>query len=236
MKEGEGKRQEKVALDKLAIFQGLTLDEAEAFVETMGGRVQRFLKKTSLVYRHDEKHYVGVVVKGAVQIVLTDIGDHEVLAYELHKDALFGNVWALVPETYCGLTVVVRPKSTLLWLPYGRFLTESPPPPKDERKEHVYGIVRQNIFMILTRLMFVMIQKIEVLSQHTLRSRLCLYLMQQARMQKTEQVRLPGRVELAKMLGCNRSALTREIGRMEDEGVLVCGQDWMRLKKKPSNE
>ena len=80
-------------------------------------------------------------------------------------------------------------------------------------------------------MMFVMIQKIEVLSQHTLRGRLRLYLIQQAKAQGTERVRIPSRVELAKALECNRSSMTREIGHMEDEGVLVCGDGWMELKE-----
>ena len=75
-----------------------------------------------------------------------------------------------------------------------------------------------------------LLQQIEVLSQHTLRERLRLYLMHQGKAQRTRKVQVPGRVRLAKVLGCNRSALTREIGRMEDEGVLACGGDWMELK------
>ena len=42
---------------------------------------------------------------------------------------------------------------------------------------------------------------------------------------------MPGRVQLAKELECNRSALTREISAMRAEGMLDCGADWMQLDK-----
>ena len=50
--------------------------------------------------------------------------------------------------------------------------------------------------------------------------------------QKRERLEVPGRVQLAHYLECNRSALTREVSRMEQEGLLECGEGWMRLLKK----
>ena len=221
----------KVELEKLSIFRGLAPGEPEAFIKDMGGRIQRFLKNERIVYQHDDNPNLGVVVEGAVHIILTDFAEREVLAYELQTDALFGNVWAVAgTETYCGMSVDIRPKTALLWLPYRSFLAAGTEKPQSERMERIYGIVRRNLLTILSRMMFVMIQKIEMLSQNTLRARLRLYLLHHAKAQGTDRVRIPSRVELAKLLVCNRSALTREIGCMEDEGALVCGDGWMQLK------
>ena len=40
---------------------------------------------------------------------------------------------------------------------------------------------------------------------------------------------MPGRLQFARELSCNRSALTREVRAMEDDGLLVTGEGWMRL-------
>lgn len=93
----------------------------------------------------------------------------------------------------------------------------------------VHGIVMRNLLRAFCRKNVLMMQKLEVLSQKTLRERLILYLLQQAGRQKTDCVKVPGRVQLAKELECNRSALTREIGLMKEKGLLECGPDWMRL-------
>ena len=74
-----------------------------------------------------------------------------------------------------------------------------------------------------------MVQKIKILSQKTLRERLILYLLYREQRQGKSRVHVPGRVQLAKELECNRSALTREISAMTNEGILRLGEDWMEL-------
>ena len=81
-----------------------------------------------------------------------------------------------------------------------------------------------------------MMQKIELLSKKTLRERLILYLLQQRERQQRECVEVPGRIQLAKELECNRSALTREIGAMQAAGLLACGADWMLLHEEEAAE
>ena len=67
-----------------------------------------------------------------------------------------------------------------------------------------------------------MIQKIELLSQKSLRERVILYLLQREKVQHSEIIQVPGRVQMAKELECNRSALTREIVQMHREGLVIC--------------
>ncbi len=220
---------DEIVLEELPIFHGLSRKEAETFIEEMGGRVQRYSKKTRIACLHKKNPNLGVIAEGSVQTILTDRTPREILAYELRAGAIFGNVLAVMGTEVCSdMAVAIRPKTSILWLPYRTVVMETGKSPKLVR---IQNVVRRNIFTILSRMMFVMIQKIEVLSQHTLRERLQLYLSHQAKAQGTERVWVPSRVELAKALECNRSSMTREIGHMEDEGLLVCGDGWMEMKK-----
>lgn len=97
------------------------------------------------------------------------------------------------------------------------------------RLGRIHGIVMRNLLVAFCRKNVLMMQKLEVLSQKTLRERLILYLLQQMSRQQADCVKVPGRVQLAKELECNRSALTREIGLMKEKGLLECGPDWMKL-------
>ena len=177
-------------------------------------------------YIHGDSPRIGILLHGAVHVLLTDPFGNEVLGYELEDGALFGNMRAVVGADGCNnIMLEMRAKTAILWLPY-----------RELEKAYgetggVQGLVARNLFSILSRMMFEMIQKIEVLSQHTVRGRLRLYLLQQEKAQESHRVQVPGRVQLAKVLECNRSALTREIGRMEDEGLIVCGDGWMELKE-----
>lgn len=210
----------------LPIFSGVSEEDANLFIRQVGGYVQSFPKGTRIPYTHGDAPRIGIVLEGKVHVLLTDSFGSEVLAYELEEGELFGNVWAVVGTDVCSsMMLEMRVRAAVLWLPY-----------RELEKTYgetggVQGVVARNLFTVLSRMMFALIQKIEVLSQHTVRGRLRLYLIQQAKAQDSQRVQVPGRVELAKVLECNRSALTREIGRMEDEGVIVCGDGWMELKE-----
>lgn len=215
----------------LPIFSGVEAEDIISFIEDAGGWVQQFPKGTRLPYEHGGDSRVGVFLYGMAYVLLTDPFGDEVLGYELRDGELFGNVWSVLGKDICNsMSLEMRTQAAVLWLPYPSLLRAIGHPGP------AHGAVAQNLFKILSRMMFVMTQKIEVLSQHTLRGRLRLYLIQQAKAQGNPRVKVPGRVQFAKILECNRSALTREIGRMEDEGVLTCGDGWMELKNKKKHE
>jgi len=211
----------------LPIFSGVKPKEIASFIEDAGGWVQQFSKGTRLPYEHGGDSRIGVFLHGMAYVLLTDPFGDEVLGYELHGGELFGNVWSVLGKDVCSnMSLEMRTQAAVLWLPYPSLLKAIGQPGA------AHGVVARNLFKVLSRMMFIMMQKIEVLSQHTLRERLRLYLIQQRKAQGNDRVRVPGRVQLAKILECNRSALTREVGHMEDEGLLVCGGNWMELKNK----
>ncbi len=222
---------QEIDFQELPIFSGVKPEEINSFIEDAGGWVQQFSKGMRLPYTHGGDSRVGVMLHGMGYVLLTDPFGDEVLGYELRDGELFGNVWSVLGKDVCSsMSLEMRTNAEVLWLPYPSLLRAIGEPGAAN------GVVAQNLFKVLSRMMFVMMQKIEVLSQHTLRGRLRLYLIHQEKAQGNHRVIVPGRVQLAKILECNRSALTREIGRMEDERLLACGAGWMELKNKKKNE
>jgi len=113
----------------------------------------------------------------------------------------------------------------VLWIPYRALIVAGP------KLGRIHGIVMKNLLEAFCTKNVRMMEKLNLLSQKSLRERLILYLLQREKRQKTEKVQVPGRIQLARELECNRSALTREIGLMKQEGILACEEDWMRLAK-----
>ena len=66
-----------------------------------------------------------------------------------------------------------------------------------------------------------LMRKIEIISKKTLREKALAYLRLQAEAQQSQRITVPlGRVELADYLCANRSALTRELAAMKQDGIL----------------
>ena len=104
----------------------------------------------------------------------------------------------------------------ILWIPYRSLIGVG------VTLGRIHGVIMKNFLEAFCRKNILMIQKIELLSQKSLRERVILYLLQREKVQHTEIIQVPGRVQMAKELECNRSALTREIVQMQREGLVIC--------------
>lgn len=200
-------------LQELPLFEGLKADEVEQFIQATGAKVKRYGKEVRILKAYETNSRIGIIVEGEALVIAEDRFGNETVGHRLERGALFGSTTAV--EAVSDVLV--------LWVPYTALIVAGP------RLGRIHGIVMRNLLRAFCRKNVLMMQKLEVLSQKTLRERLILYLLQQAGRQKTDCVKVPGRVQLAKELECNRSALTREIGLMKEKGLLECGPDWMRL-------
>ena len=75
-----------------------------------------------------------------------------------------------------------------------------------------------------------LIRKIEVISKRTIREKLLAYLSMQAQSQNARYFEIPlGRTELADYLCVDRSALTRELAKMRDDGLIDYDKNCFRI-------
>lgn len=73
-------------------------------------------------------------------------------------------------------------------------------------------------------------KKVEVVTKKTLREKILAYLSQQAQQQGGGYFEIPlGRMELAEYLCADRSALTRELTAMKQDGMLDYDKNVFRL-------
>lgn len=163
-------------------------------------------------------------------MVAEDRFGNETVGHTLHRGDMMGSSSAILPQVRCNTSVEALSNVLVLWVAYRSLLVAGP------RLGRIHGIVMKNLLEAFCRKNVLMMQKIELLSKKTLRERLILYLLQQRERQQRECVEVPGRIQLAKELECNRSALTREIGAMQAAGLLSCGADWMLLHEEEAAE
>ena len=75
-----------------------------------------------------------------------------------------------------------------------------------------------------------LMEKLEIVSQKTLRRKILSYLSFQSRKHGSDEFTIPlGRLELANYLCVDRSALTRELTYMKDEGIIDFTKNTFKL-------
>ena len=212
-------------LQGVPLFKDLLPDEIELFMRFTGTTVKHYPRGERVLEAFTPNANIGIIVKGEAQILSLDRLGNETVGHSLESGAMFGTVSAILGEDLIATSVQLTTDAVIMWLPYRALLIAGP------KLGRMHGIVMKNLLESFSRKNVLMMQKVELLSQKTLRERVILYLMQRERRQQSECVKVPGRVQFAKELECNRSALTREITQMEDEGLVECGDRWMRLNK-----
>ena len=212
-------------LQELPLFRDISAAEVDRFIENTGAIIKRYERGSRFLKAYEANSNIGVIVEGEAQVLSEDRFGNEAISHNLERGAMLGSTSAILPKIPYTTNIEALTDVLVLWVPYRALLTAGP------KLGRTHGIVMKNLLEAFCRKNLLMMEKIELLSQKTLRERLILYLLQRERRQNREKVHVPGRVQLAKELECNRSALTREISAMRAEGMLDCGADWMQLDK-----
>ena len=210
-------------LHELPLFQGVPAAEVEQFIAATGAKIKRVSRGARILEAYEENHNIGVIVEGEAQVLAEDRFGNENVSHNLERGAMLGSTSAIMPQVPYDMAIEALTDVLVLWIPYQSLLTAGP------QLGRTHGLVMKNLLEAFCRKNVLMMQKIKILSQKTLRERLILYLLYKEQRQGKARVHVPGRVQLAKELECNRSALTREISSMQTEGLLHTGEDWMEL-------
>lgn len=210
---------------KVPLFKDLLPSEIEQFMKFTGTTIRSYPRGERVLEAFAPNANIGIIVSGEAQLLSLDRLGNETVGHSLESGAMFGTVSAILGEDLIATSVQLTTDATIIWVPYRSLLIAGP------KLGRMHGIVMKNLLETFSRKNVLMMQKVELLSQKNLRERIILYLLQRERRQQSERVRVPGRVQLAKELECNRSSLTREISQMEADGLIEIGERWIRLNK-----
>lgn len=207
------------------LFKDLLPREIEQFMKFTGTTVRNYHRGERVLEAFVPNANIGIIVRGEAQLLSLDRLGNETVGHTIESGAMFGAVSAILGEDIIAVSVQLTTDAVIMWVPYRSLLIAGP------KLGRMHGIVMKNLLETFTRKNVMMMQKVELLSQKNLRERIILYLLQREFRQQTEKVKVPGRVQLAKELECNRSSLTREISSMKADGLVTCGENWMQLNK-----
>ncbi|MBR4383363.1 MAG: Crp/Fnr family transcriptional regulator [Selenomonadaceae bacterium] len=212
-------------IQNVPLFKGLARSEIEKFINFTGTTFKSYPRGERILEAFAPNANLGIIITGEAQILSLDWLGNETVGHVIDSGALFGSVSAILGEDLIATSVRLTTEATVMWIPYRSLLIAGP------NLGRTHGIVMKNLLETFSRKNVLMMQKVELLSQKTLRERVILYLIQREKRQESEWVKVPGRVQLAKELECNRSALTREISQMQNEGLVEVNGRTMKLNK-----
>lgn len=198
------------------LFEGIKEEELQALAENGGVRVQNYGKDEFLIHQGDMAKGVGLVMEGRIHILREDfLGNREILA-EVTAGDIFDEVYAILQGEPQSVAVAAAADSRVVFFPVEQLLAS-----RSVLRNMVKVLAGKNLF--LTR-------KMSHLSRKTIREKLVSYLSEERDRQGNLDIRIPfNRQQLADYLSVERSALSRELSKMKDEGMIWFYKDHFLL-------
>ena len=182
-------------------------------------------KKDELIILEDENiKNVGIVLSGAVHMIKEDIWGGRTIAAYIGFGELIGESFVFGNVSRSIVSFKAAAKTEIMFLDFDRIVHTCSSACVHHRKladNMIYMIASKNISLM---------EKIEVTSKKSLREKILAYLSIQAQRNNSTYFEIPlGRVELAEYLCADRSALTRELNNMRDEGIIDFDKNTFRI-------
>ena len=199
----------------IPLFHGLEREEISEVLQRFHGLIKHFPKSDYIYLAGDCVENLCVVLEGTVQMIKEDIWGEKSIIANLGAGSVFAENFLGKLGDRSVVSYFVASDSEILMLPLGRALFEANTASKASQR------LMCNIVSILADNNTRLIEKTEILCKKTLRSKILAYLEQEARNNDCRQFTIPfNRTDLANYLDADRSALTRELARMKEEGLI----------------
>ena len=193
------------ALLSASLFEGLEKKAVAGFLKEARCRLGSFPRGTILLSQGDSVAAAGVLLSGKIKAYRLNRQGEENLQSVLGPGSMFGDMLMATDNGKSPVTVEVTEDARVLFVPV-------------------------NLLHELSARYWALSRKVRYLSERSLRGRIALFLLDAARDQGGLTFTLPmTREAMASLLGVNRSALSRELSRMEKDGLVAVYRGSFRL-------
>jgi CRP-like cAMP-binding protein len=207
-------------IQDVPLFRGIARDDLSGMLSCLGAFIRSYRKEEYILLAGDPVKLVGVVLSGEVCVLKEDAQGNRRIVTTVRPKSIFAEVFAFAQVAESPVTVQALTDTQVLFVDFRRITTLC------TNACAFHSRLIQNILMLVAKKNILLNEKLDILGMKTTRQKVAAFLLNQQAVQGKKRVRLPfSRAELADYLGVNRSALSRELGRMRDEGLIEFKRD-----------
>ena len=206
------------------LFLGIRPEDMDAMLGCIGYHVREYKKGEIIAFEAETINHVGLVMKGSVDMIKEDVWGNRTMLLRSYAEDVFGETFACGEDSLSVVTFVAAEDSKVMFLSFCRVMHTC---------THAcvfHQTLIENMVRIIARKNRELMRKIEVVSTKALREKILAYLSIQSQAQGASRFEiLLRRVEWAEYLCADRSALTRELSKMKDEGLIDYQRNWFEI-------
>ena len=211
-------------LNRTQMFAGVGNDEIGLMLSCLGARLGEFEKGEYVLRSGEHLSDILVLVSGKLHIQNEDYWGNRSILGQIVAGDLFGEAYA-APESGAILNDVVAVEaSRVIFFDVRQVLTTC------SSACRFHALVVQNMFYAIADKNRALVQKLGHLSKRSTREKLISYLSQEAKKQRSSDFIIPfNRQQLADFLSVDRSAMSNELCKMRDDGLICFEKNSFKL-------
>lgn len=202
-------------LKNTKIFAGLKEDEIGPMLGCLNARISHFKKGEYVLRQGQQLSGILILVEGLLHIQQDDYWGRRSILGDLEPGDMFGEAYAAAEDSPLINDVVALADSAVIFLELDRVLKVC------SSACRFHSAVVQNLFFAISEKNRGLVQKLGHMSRRSTREKLMSYLSGQAAENSSSDFFIPfNRQQMADYLSLDRSAMSAELCRMRDEGLI----------------
>ncbi|MBQ8204109.1 MAG: Crp/Fnr family transcriptional regulator [Clostridia bacterium] len=201
-------------LSKTRLFEGLNYEEIASLLNCLQAKTRAYTKGEYVFNQGDRIKHITLLLEGELHIRRDDYWGERSIINAVGVGEMFGEAYATdlapIPND-----VVATRDSVVIFLDVNKIITTC------GSNCSFHSSIIRNLFLAISERNRGLVGKLGILSERTTRNKLMAYLSSEAKRQKSPCFSIPfNRQQLADFLLVDRSALSNELCKMRDEGLI----------------
>jgi CRP-like cAMP-binding protein len=195
------------------IFEGISNKNKLKLLKNLGADTLRYTKDESVIRLFKDDNIINFIVQGNVKVVLNTINGNQIVTDDLSEGDVFSSTINYIDENE---TDAIVTEDTEIISMNAQDIIDF----KDNSKSY-YNVFIKNLFIIMTKKISERNERIQILTKKTIRYRLLEYFEIMRKKNNSLNIYLPyNYIDLAAYIAVDRSAMSRELSNLKDEGFI----------------
>ena len=211
-------------LKRTQMFAGVSEEEIGSMLSCLNARLQLYKKGSYVLRQGEHLNDIIVLLEGTLHIQKDDYWGNRSILGQIAVGEMFGEAY-VAPESGALLNDVIAVEdSAVIFFDVRRIITTC------SSACRFHAMVVQNVFFAISDKNRKLVQKLGHMSKRSTREKLISYLSEEAKRQNSTVFAIPfNRQQLSDFLSVDRSAMSNELCKMRDEGLLEFEKNTFKL-------
>lgn len=202
-------------LNKSPLFNQIKTDELQPLLLCLKAFSKQYRKGETILKVGDKVVNIGLLLKGSAHIIKDDYWGNRTIIKEINVSEIFAEVYACLNHQESEIEIVAIEECEVMYLNIDTLTCMC------QKSCSFHQQIIHNLMLIMASKNLLLTQKMEYVSKRTMREKILAYLFAQSLKQKSSRIQIPfNRQQFADYLSVNRSALSIELSKMQEEGLI----------------